>query len=155
MRLSRLRLAQLKLALMGPLMLTACAMLPHPADPQIVSLAKAVEAEAGTFFSGLAGKQGPDCAFQANADAYDRLAQLAGALKLQISVGHGSPALVLASDALLRTLADVRASHAAASEKTDDANGACMAPGAIALNPAAIARASRAIAATQPAAGAQ
>ncbi|MEO6716624.1 MAG: hypothetical protein ABIM50_05180 [Novosphingobium sp.] len=144
-----------RLALFGPLLLTACVMLPHPADPQIVSLAKAVEAEAGTFFGELAGKRGPDCSFEANADGYDRLAQRAAALKLEISLGHGSPALVLASDALLRTLVDARASHAEASARIDDVHGACMAPGAIALNAEAVARASAAIAATQTTAGAQ
>ena len=146
---------RLTMALFGLVSLTCCALLPHPADLQMVSLAENVSAEAGAFFADLAAKNDKDCAFSENSQAYNHLAELAGALKLHIAVNHGSPALVLASDALLRTLADARASHAAASAKTDDAHGACMAPGAIALNAAAIARASAAIAATQTTTGAQ
>ena len=146
-------LPRFHLAVLGPLLLTACAMLPRPADPQIVSLARTVSAQAGSFFAGLASKQAADCGFDANSDAYKSLAELAAALNQHIAAHQGSAALVQASAALERTLADARASHAAASAKTDDANGACMAAGAIALNAEAIARAIAAIAATQNAAG--
>lgn len=143
------------MALFGLVSLTCCALLPRLADPQVITLAGTVNAEAGTFFAGLAAKQDPDCAFQANSEGYDHLAALAAALKLHIAASKAGPALVVASDALLRSLADARAAHAAASARTDDMHGACMAPGAIALNAAAIARASAAIAATQTVQGAQ
>lgn len=150
-----MQLRRLIMALSGLVSLTDCALLPHPADSQVVSLAEKVGTDAGTFFSELAAKSDKDCDLAANTDAYNHLAELAAALKLHIAAHHGGPALVRASDALLRTLADARAAHAAASAKSDDTNGACMAPGAIALNAEAIARASAAIAATQTAEGAQ
>jgi hypothetical protein len=154
-----MQLRRLIMALFGPvslsLSLTCCALMPHPADLQLVSLAGKVGADAGAFFTELATKSDKDCAYAANATGYDHLAELAASLKLHIATSKASPALVVASDALLRTLADARAAHAAASAKVDDPNGACMAPGAIALNAAAIARASAAIAATQTVQGAQ
>ena len=150
-----MHLRQIITALFGLVSLTCCALLPRPADSQVVSLAESVGTEAAAFFSGLAAKQAPDCAFPANAAAYDHLAELASALKAHIAASHASPALALASQAMLRTLADARAAHIAASAKTDDINGVCMAPGAIALNAEAIARASKAIAATQMTAGVQ
>lgn len=150
-----MQLPRLIMALFGLASLTCCALLPHLADLQVVSLAEKVGAEASTFFTELAARSAKDCALSANSEAYVHLAELAGALKLHIAENHGSPALVLASDALQRTLADARAAHAAASAKTDDTNGPCMAPGAIALNAGAIARASKAIAATQITTGAQ
>ena len=146
---------QIILALFGLVSLTCCALLPRLADPQVVTLAQKVGSDASTFFADLAAKGDKDCSFAENAAAYDHLTELATALNAHIAASKSSPALVLASQALLRTLADARASHVAASVKTDDANGACMAPGAIALNAAAIARASAAIAATQTAEGAQ
>ena len=150
-----MQLRRLITALFGLVSLTCCALLPLPADLQLASLAGNVGSDASTFFTELAAKSGKDCDFSENAAAYDHLAELAGALKLHIATSKASPALVVAGDALLRTLADARAAHAAASAKVEDPNGACMAPGAIALNAAAIARASAAIAATQGAEGAQ
>ena len=150
-----MHLRRLTMSLFGLVSLTCCALLPRPADLQLISLAGAVSTDAGAFFTRLAAKQGSDCALSANAAAYDHLAELAGALKLHIAASKSSPALVMASDALLRTLADARAAHAAASARTDDANGVCMAPGAIALNAEAVARASAAIASTQNSTGAQ
>ena len=148
-------MARYRLAIFGPLALAGCAIMPRPADPQIVLLADAIHSEAGIFFAGLAARQAPDCAFQANAGAYDHLGMLAGQLKNHISGNHGSPALVQASEALARTIGDARASHEAASATAGDINGICMAPGAIALNADAIARASVAIGDTQKAAGEQ
>jgi hypothetical protein len=154
-----MHLRRLIKALFGPvslsLSLSCCALMPRLADSQVVSLAGTVSSEAGAFFTGLAAKQAPDCGYAENAAAYDHLAERAGALKLHLAASKASPVLVMASDALLRTLADARAVHAAASAKADDMHGACMAPGAIALNAAAIARASMAIAATQTVQGAQ
>ncbi len=150
-----MQLRRLIMALFGLVSLTCCALLPHPADLQLVSLAEKVGADAGSFFTELAAKSEKDCAFPANAAAYDHFAELAAALKAHIAASKASPALLLASDALLRTLADARAAHAAASVRTDDMHGACMAPGSIALNAAAIDRASKAIAATQTVQGAQ
>ena len=135
------------------LALAGCAIMPRPADPQITSLSDTIRIEAGTFFAGLAAKAAPDCAYQANSSAYDNLAALAGQLNSHLSGNQASNALIKASDALQRTIVDSRASHQAASAKTDDANGICMAPGAIALNAEAVARASAAIAATQNASG--
>ena len=146
---------RLIMALFGLVSLTCCALLPRLTDPQVASLADKVNSDAGAFFADLAAKSDKDCGFAENAAAYDHLTELAAALKAHISVSKGSPALLLASDALLRTLADARAAHAAASAKVDDLYGACMAPGAIALNAEAVARASKAIAATQLIEGAQ
>jgi hypothetical protein len=150
-----MHLALYRLAFLAPIALTGCALLPPPGDLQVVSLVTNISTEADTFFTGLATKQFPDCAFHANTGAYDHLAALAEALKQRLFTNHASPALVQASDALLRTIGDARASHIAASAKTDDAGGACMVPGAIALNAEAVARASAAIAATQKAVGVQ
>ena len=150
-----MHLRRLTMSFFSLVSLTCCALLPRPADLQLISLAGAVSADAGAFFTRLAAKQGSDCSLSANSDAYDHLTELAGALKLHIAASQSSPALVLASDALLRTIADARAAHAAASARTDDVHGACMAAGAIALNADAIARASAAIAATQNATGAR
>jgi hypothetical protein len=150
-----MHLARYRLAFLAPIALIGCALLPRPADPQSVLLTTSISSEADTFFSGLATKQFPDCAFPANTGAYDYLAALAEALKQRLSTNHASPALVQASDALIRTIGDARASHIAASATTDDAGGACMVPGAITLNADAVARARAAIAATQKTIGAQ
>ena len=92
-----MHLPRLIMALFGLASLTCCALLPHPADSQVVSLAEKVGAEASTFFTELAARSAKDCALSVNSEAYYRLAELAEALKLHIAVNHGSPALVLAS----------------------------------------------------------
>lgn len=150
-----MHLARYQLALLVPIALSGCALLPRLADPQVVTLATRISTEASVFFTGLATRQTPDCAFQANFGTYDHLAVLADALKQHLSANGASPALIQASDALLRTIGDARASHAAASARTDDPAGTCMVPGAIDLNAEAIARASQAIASTQTATGGQ
>ena len=134
---------------LAPLALVGCALLPRPVDPQLVSLVESIHTEADTFYAGLGGKVAPDCAFAANSVAYDHLALLAGQLGSHLSATHASPALFKAEAALLRTIADARASHAAASARTDDADGICMASGAIFLNADAIDRATSALTATQ------
>jgi hypothetical protein len=150
-----MHMARYRLAFLALIALTGCALLPRPADSQVVSLLSSISIDADKFFTGLATKQSPDCAFPANTSAYDHLTALADALKQRLSSNSASPALVQASDALLRTIGDARASHLAASATTDDAGGACMVPGAITLNADAVARARAAIAATQKTIGAQ
>ena len=144
-----------RLPILMPLALAACAMLPKPADPQIVSLADAIHHQASIFYAGLAGKLAPECAFAANSAGYDRLVTRATELKNHISGNRASPALVRASEALERTIVDARASHEAASARSDDTFGLCLAPGALALNADAIARAGAALSSTQNRAGDQ
>lgn len=152
----RCRLASfIPLALPFFMALAGCAMLPKPGDAQIVSLSDTIRIEAGTFFAGLAAKSAPDCAYQANSGEYDHLAALAGQLTSHLTANHAGLALIKASDALQRTIEGVRASHQAASAKRDDANGVCMASGAIMLNADAVARAAAAIGSTQTSAGGQ
>ena len=150
-----MHLVRYKLALLASIALSGCALLPRIADPQVVSLATKINTEASVFFTGLAAKPSPDCAFRANADTYDQLAVLADALKQHLAATAASPAMVQASAALSRTIADARTSHALASARTNDPGGVCMVPGTIALNAEAVARASAAIAATQAATGGQ
>lgn len=129
--------------------LAACQSLaPMPADPRVTELARSVEERAATFYAALAAAPAPDCAFEANAPAYAELAGLAGQLQDRLANGGPGQPLRLAADALARTVADARLSHEKASEVVTDPSGPCMAPGAIALNAGAIARASQAIAAT-------
>lgn len=137
------------------LALAGCALMPHPADPQIAAMADDVATAASAFYATLAGEQAPDCAYGSNAAGYDKLDALAADLKLDIVAAERSAALVKASDALIQTLADARATHVAASARLDDANGACMAAGAITIDADAVQRAATAIATTQSNPGAQ
>ena len=146
-------IARLHLPILALLALAGCAIMPRPADPIFTALVESIRTDSATFFAGLSDKQAPDCALAANTGAYDHLAMLAKNLKTRIYDDKSSPALVAASDAMLRTIDDARASHAAASANTGDSNGPCLAPGAIALNADAIARASAAIAAALSATG--
>lgn len=129
--------------------LAACATLMKGGDPQVAARADAIGAEAQAYFTALADKTSPECDLAHNAAAYDRLDLMALQLQADIATAKGSLALDRAAKALARTLADARESHALASANSSDPSGTCLAPGALALNRDAIARASTAIAVSQ------
>lgn len=130
--------------------LTSCqTFAPVRPDPRVAELAGSIEQRSAAFFATLAGKQAPACDFAHNAPVYAELASLAGQLRDHAAAISASPAMRRAADALARTIATARSSHERASAEASDPAGVCMAGGAIALNADAVARASRAIAATQ------
>ena len=142
-------------ALDAPFALAGCLAAGLVPDPQSVSLAASLRAEAQNFYSALATEAEPQCRFEQNMNEYNRLDASAAALRQRVAASGGSAARMRAADALARAIAEARASHALASARSGDQHGPCMAPGAIALNADAIARASAAFAADTPAAGDQ
>lgn len=140
-------------ALAAPLALTACLTATPPTDPRIADAARALRDEAAQLHSVLAIESAPQCAYEQNKNSYGALAASAARLEARIAARGGSPALAQAGKALARLVEDARASHIAASSRTDDAYGLCMAPGAIALNAQAFDRATSAIAESQTSSG--
>ena len=135
-------------ALLMPLTLAACATVPPP-DREVARMADTIRAEAGAFYTGLAAKPSPDCAYAAHADRYADLSAQAEQLTSHLAASQASAMLQRAGTALAAAIEAARASHEAASARSDDRFGLCLAPGAIALNADALARASAAIGSTQ------
>ena len=133
--------------------LSGCITAPPVSDPRAAALAGAIGSEAARYYAGLAAAAGPDCQYEHNMNTYARLGDISSQLTVRLADRHANAALIRAGNALSRTIDNARLSHQLASARTDDANGACMAPGAIALNADAITRASAAIASTQQASG--
>ncbi len=141
--------------LAAPLVLAAC-ISPGPAgDPQTVIAADTLRAEAASFYRALAATSAPQCSYEQNKNHYDDMTALTKALAERITVSGTSPIQVRAGVLLTRLIEDARAAHIAASARSDDPHGPCMAPGAIALNAAAIDRAGAAIAQAQAGEGDQ
>ena len=139
-------------AICMPLALAACASLPLP-DREVARIADAIHAGAGDFYAGLAAKTSPDCAYAANAAGYAALGTQAAELHSHLAARRASAMLRRAGAALAAAIEGARASHEAASANIDDQFGLCLAPGALALNTDALARASAAIVSTQDRAG--
>ena len=135
------------------LALAACQTLTAPPDPQVAQIARSLMVHSDRFFTALAAKPAPDCDYDHNAPAYLELAGLAGQLGEHVSTRPASAPLRRAADALARTIDAARVSHEMASASAVDPAGTCMAGEAIALNADAVARASLAIAASQPTGG--
>ena len=142
-------------ALAAPLALAACLTAAPSTDPQLADFARAFQAQAACFYGALAIESAPQCSYEQNKNYYDDLQDSAVAMQAGIAARGSGPALAQAGKALVRLVGDARASHQAASARTDDAYGPCMAPGAIALNAGAFDRAAAAIAASQTLAGDQ
>ncbi len=142
------------LCLAAALSLSGCITAPV-SDPQTAALSGAIGSEAGRYYAGLAAAASPECQYEHNVNTYIRLGDISSQLTARLAYRHAGAALIRAGNALSRTIDNARLSHQLASARTDDVNGPCMAPGAIALNADAIARASRAIASTQQASGGQ
>jgi hypothetical protein len=135
--------------LIAALPLGGCITAPVVRDSEAAALASSIHDEARGFYIGLASSTAPQCGYEQNMNEYARLQQSTGQLSARLHQLHAGAALLRAADALARTIEGSRLSHQLASAGTDDVNGICMSPGAIALNPDAIARASQAIADTQ------
>ena len=142
-------------ALAAPLALAACLTAAPPTDPLLADSARALQAQAARFYGALAIEAAPQCSYEQNKNYYDDLRLAAAAVQARIAARRTGPALAQAGKALVRMADDARASHQAASVRTDDTHGLCMAPGAIALNAGAFDRAAAAIAASQTLAGDQ
>ena len=142
-------------ALAAPLALAACLTATPPTDPQLADSARVLQAQAARFYGALAIESAPQCSYKQNKNYYDDLRVAAAAVQARIAARAAGPALARAGKALVRLADDARASHQAASARTDDVYGPCMAPGAIALNAGAFDRAAAAIAASQTLAGDQ
>lgn len=115
-------------------------------DSRSVNLAETLNADAATFFATLAEKPTPQCSYEQNKNFYEHLITAVHQLRDQLSISGASPARVRAASALARAIEAARASHEQASARINDLHGQCMAPGAIALNAEAIARAGSTIA---------
>lgn len=98
---------------------------------------------ARTLFDTLATMRAPACGFATNATSYDALKGEVATLRGRVSTDDAS--MLDSIDALARTVDGTARSHELASAKTDDANGICLAPGAIPLNAAAVDRAAEAV----------
>jgi hypothetical protein len=142
-------------ALAAPLALAACLTANHPTDPQLADSARAFQAQAARFYGALAIESAPQCSYEQNKNSYDDLRVAAAAVQARIAARGAGPALAQAGKALVRLVNDARDSHQAASARTDDAYGPCMASGAIAVNAGALDRAAAAIAASQTPTGDQ
>ena len=142
------------LTLAAAISLGGCITAPD-SDPQTAALAGAIGSEASRYYAGLAAAASPKCQYEHNVNTYARLGDISSQLTAALARRQASAALIRAGSALSRTIDNARLSHQLASARTNDTYGACMAPGAIALNADAIARASRAIASTQQASGGQ
>ena len=147
--------ARSALSLAAAFSLSGCITVPAVSDPQAAALAGAIGSEAGRYYAGLAATAAPECQYEHNMNIYARLGEISSQLTARLADRHANAALIRAGNALSRTINNARLSHQLASARTGDTNGACMAPGAIALNADAIARASRAIAGTQQVRGDQ
>ncbi len=147
--------ARSALSLAAAFSLSGCITVPAVSDPQAAALAGAIGSEAGRYYAGLAATAAPECQYEHNVNTYARLGEISSQLTARLVDRHANAALIRAGNALSRTINNARLSHQLASARTGDTNGACMAPGAIALNADAIARASRAIAGTQQVRGDQ
>ncbi len=146
MRIALLRLLPI---LAAPFALAACMSAGPITDPEVAALAARLNSDAASYYAALAISRAPQCSYEQNKNSYDTLSASAGALQSRLAAVPTNPALTRAGSALTRLIDEARLSHHSASAKTDDTHGVCMAPGAIALNAQAIARASLAIAATQ------
>lgn len=135
--------------LIAALTVAGCITAPILSDDEAAMLAATARTESGRFYAALAAASEPECSYEHNMNEYASLHATARRLSARLAQIHASAALLRAAGALVRTIEDSRISHQLASARTDDVNGACMAPGAIALNADAIARASQAIADTQ------
>ena len=133
--------------LAAPLALAACLTAAPPTDPQLADSARALQAQAARFYGALAIEAAPQCSYEQNKNYYDDLRLAAAAVQARIAARRTGLALAQAGKALVRLAEDARASHQAASARTDETHGPCMAPGAIALNAGAFDRAAAAIAA--------
>ena len=143
-----LRLATLALA--GPLALAGCITAGIPVDPQSAALTRAIGTDASAFYAALAGKSEPQCRYEQNMNFYAALAASTDTLRARLAAASTGAARLRSAAALASTIEAARASHALASARGDDPHGRCMAPGAIALNAGAIARASAALTASIP-----
>ncbi len=142
-------------AFAAPFALTACLTATPAADAQLAEAARTLQTQAARFYATLAIEAAPQCAYEQNKNSYDSLRVSVAAIQSRIAARGAGPALEHAGQALARLVEDARASHQAASARTDDAHGTCMAPGAIALNAGAFDRAAAAIALSQTPAGEQ
>lgn len=124
-------------------------------DAEAIALAAGIRRDSSEFYAGLAGTPPPHCGYEQNRNTYGLLSRQSTVLEERLAKIGASAALVRAAAALSRTLAEARTSHRLASETSNDMHGVCMAPGAIALNAAAIARATETIGAALGAAGAR
>lgn len=136
-----------------PLVLLACVAQAPLADNHSAMLAQTLGTDAAAFFAGLAAKAAPECSYEQNKNSYNRLTTAANQLSDQVAASHAGLPRTRAAAALARAFEAARASHAAASARSDDIHGPCMAPGAIALNAEAIARAAAGMAGTQSSTG--
>lgn len=142
-------------ALAAPFALAACLTAASPTDPRVAEAARSFQDQSARFHAALAIEAAPRCSYEQNKNSYDELRAAAGELEVRVAAGAASPALVQAGRALSRLVENARASHQAASARTDDTHGPCMAPGAIALNAGALDRAAQAIADSQTPTGDQ
>lgn len=142
-------------AFAAPMALAACLTATPATDAQLADAARTLQAQAARFYATLAIESAPQCAYEQHRNSYDSLRASAADIQTRIAAGRASLALDHAGQALTRLADDARASHQAASARTDDMHGPCMAPGAIALNAGAFDRATTAIAASQTLAGDQ
>ncbi len=114
-------------------------------DPKAIVFVDEIRRDASEFYASLTATVAPQCSYEQNGNTYDLLGEKASRLRARLGEVGASSTLLQAADAISRTIADARTSHRLASETSADIYGVCMAPGAIALDASALARASDAI----------
>ena len=116
------------LSLSAAQLLAGCITAPPVQDPQAAALAEAINGETGRYFAGLAATAEPECDYEHNMNIYSHFSGIASQLEVRLAGRQAGAALIRAGNALSRTIEHARVSHELASARTDDTNGACMAP---------------------------